>query len=225
MSPAIILDIVLVAILVFTAYTYMKSGFLSSITRLVGNLLSLLAAMLVSNKLSPAVFDRFFKTGLVDKTASALSVQGAAYLEELIQSVSGFFPVQFTEELFAKAQNLMSTGAPDLAKQLVEEVVSPLMVPVISVVVFFATFAICRFIVAQLAALLSNVNKVPILGGVNKLLGLATGVVGGVLEMVLILCAVWALIAITSGSIPFLNDAALSGSRLYTLFSQYNPFV
>ncbi|MEF9865191.1 MAG: CvpA family protein [Oscillospiraceae bacterium] len=225
MSPAIIIDIALIAILLFTAYTYMRSGFLASITRLVGNLLSLLGAMLVANKFSPTVFDNFFKSGLINKTAQTITEKGSVYLKEFIENIQAFFPRNFVDDIIVKADALMGSGAPDLAQQIVEQVVAPLMVPVISVVVFFATYAICRFIVAQVSAILTNVNRVPILGGVNKILGFATGVFGGILEIVLVLCAVWAIIAITGGAIPFLNEEVLSGSRLYTLFSEYNPFI
>ena len=38
------------------------------------------------------------------------------------------------------------------------------------------------------------------------------------------LCAVWAVIVITGGSIGFLNDQALAGSITYSLFGRFNPF-
>ncbi|MEG0178521.1 MAG: CvpA family protein [Oscillospiraceae bacterium] len=225
MSIGLILDIILLAILVFTAYTYMKSGFLSSLTRLVGNIVSLLGASFVASKLSPTVFESFFKSGLITKTGDAISAQGSFYIEPLIEKLRGFLPAEFINELAAKANELLSTGSPDLARDIVEQIIAPLMVPIISVLVFFITFAVCRFIVAQLSAILTNVNKVPILGGVNKLLGLTTGVVGGIIEIVLVLCAIWALVVITGGSLSMLNDTVLQGSKLYSLFSVYNPFL
>ena len=40
----------------------------------------------------------------------------------------------------------------------------------------------------------------------------------------MVLCIIWAVVVITGGSLPGLNDQALAGSRLYTFFSAYNPF-
>ena len=50
------------------------------------------------------------------------------------------------------------------------------------------------------------------------------GLLAGVVDLYLVLCAVWAVIVITGGSIEFLNDQALAGSITYSLFGRFNPF-
>ena len=62
------------------------------------------------------------------------------------------------------------------------------------------------------------------LGGVNRMLGFAMGLLAGTVDLYLVLCAVWAVIVITGGSISFLNDTALSGSVAYGIFGRLNPF-
>ena len=41
----------------------------------------------------------------------------------------------------------------------------------------------------------------------------------------LILCLLWAVVVITNGNLPFVNDSSLSGSYFYSFFSAYNPFL
>ena len=48
--------------------------------------------------------------------------------------------------------------------------------------------------------------------------------VAGLINALMVLCIIWAVVVITGGSLPGLNDQALAGSRLYTFFSAYNPF-
>ena len=50
------------------------------------------------------------------------------------------------------------------------------------------------------------------------------GLAAGVVDLYLVLCAVWAVIVITGGSIEFLNDQALAGSVTYAIFGRFNPF-
>ena len=39
------------------------------------------------------------------------------------------------------------------------------------------------------------------------------------------MCIVWAVMIVTSGQLPFLNEATLSTSFGYRLFSAINPFM
>ena len=79
--------------------------------------------------------------------------------------------------------------------------------------------------ISMLVAVLTNINKIPVIGSVNELLGILVGVAGGVLNVVLLLCLIWAVVAITNNNLPVLNNDMLSGSMMYSLFSKYNPFL
>ena len=225
LSYALILDVALVALVLITMLFYGKKGFASGIVALVGNLVSLTVAWVVSGRVSPAVFDNFFKSGLITKTAAAIQQQGGVNLNSILRDLTGILPQSFIDEIVASAQGLFDSTAPDVAEAIVENVVAPLIVPIITVAVFFITYALCRILVAFLAAILENVNKIPLLGGVNRGLGYLVGAVMGLINAVLVLCLVWAVIAITGNSLPGINETALSGSYLFTMFFTYNPFL
>ena len=67
--------------------------------------------------------------------------------------------------------------------------------------------------------------RLPVLGAVNRGLGLAAGVAAGLADVFLLLCVVWALIVITGGNLPALNEQLLGGSIYYQTFSRINPFL
>ena len=46
-----------------------------------------------------------------------------------------------------------------------------------------------------------------------------------VVYVLLLLCAVWAVVVITSDGMPYFNTVTLQGSMFYQFFSRYNPFV
>lgn len=225
MTAAIIIDIVLVCILILTMWKNAKKGFMSGIVSLVGNLVSLFGAMFVANKVAPIMFEKFFKTGLLSKIAQTIQEQGVPMIESFVNEISAFLPTEFVSRVVENAKAVIDFQAPDVALQIVDNAVAPLMVPVISVVLFFLIYALLRFIVIQLSAVLVHVNKVPLIGGVNKILGLVTGAACGVIEVLVILCAIWAFLALTNGGIAMFNEQAISQSLFYKTFNMFNPFL
>lgn len=224
MTIALIFDLILLVVLVVVANSYARKGLVAGVVQFVGSLASLAGAVLLSHQVSPMVFEQFFESGFTKTIESALASGSQLSLDQTVEKYTGFLPDALKQNIIASAQELFTTGAPELATQLVEQVIAPLVTPIIAVVVFFVAFALCKFLVGLLVAVLTNFNRIPLVGSFNKLLGFAMGLCAGVLDLYLILCGVWAIILITGGSLEWLNDATLSHSIAYQLFGQFNPF-
>ena len=97
--------------------------------------------------------------------------------------------------------------------------------PVISVVLFFVAFALLRMLVSMLVTVLGLVNRLPVIGTVNRWLGWVTGCVASTMDIYLVLCVVWAVIVITGGNLTVLNDTVMSHSLYYKAFNLFNPFL
>ena len=78
---------------------------------------------------------------------------------------------------------------------------------------------------ALLVRLLRGVNAIPLLGGANRMLGLALGLVTGALDCWLLALALWFVASITTGQLDWLNAATLQRSIGYSFFSAFNPFL
>ena len=224
-GPALILDVILIAVIVLTAFHYKKKGFVAGLLDLVGNLLALLVAWIASDRISPTVFENFFKQGLIEKITQTVQERGTSGLTMLVESFSSILPGGMADEVTRSLQDILGSGAPDLAVRIVDTILTPLIVPMITVVLFFIAFAVCKLVISMLVADLTNINKIPVIGSVNELLGILVGVAGGLLNVVLLLCLIWAVVAITNNNLPVLNNDMLSGSMMYSLFSKYNPFL
>ena len=61
LTPAVIVDIALIAVVVCTVLYYAHKGFVAGLISLVGNLVSLVLAWIVSGRVSPVVFENFFR--------------------------------------------------------------------------------------------------------------------------------------------------------------------
>ncbi|MEG2166501.1 MAG: hypothetical protein RRY96_09415, partial [Ruthenibacterium sp.] len=196
LHPALWFDVVLLILLVVTIFQYRGKGLVAGLLDLVGNLAALSVAWILSGKFSPNVFENFFKSGLIESTAKTIQEQGTFNFNQFMNGFAKFLPDSLVERLTDSVGGVLNSGAPDIAQQIVEQVIAPLIVPIITVVVFFVTYAVCKLVLAFLVATLTNINHIPIVGGVNRTLGAFVGVLAGGINILLALCLVWAVIAI-----------------------------
>lgn len=226
MSTAILFDLLMLGVLICVAIGYAKRGFVAGLVRFLGNLASLIGAVVLSNHVAPLLFAHFFEGDIVNRVEDVLSVNNTLDPKQLVEMYAGFLPENLKNSLTTGAEGILGHvgSGPELAAQLVEGVIAPLLTPIIAIVIFFIAFAICRLLVSFVVAVLTNLNRIPVLGGVNRVLGLVMGVLAGAVDLYLVLCGVWALIVITGGSLAFLNEAALADSFAYQIFGKINPF-
>ena len=217
-------DLILLAILLLVAMRYAGKGFAAALVQFAGNLASLLGASIFSQNIAPVLCTNFFENNFTTSIEKTLADGGQLQLDQLVEKYAGFLPDEIQQSITQSAGGVLTGSAPELAEQVVNQVIAPLLTPIIAIVVFFVAFALCKVIVGFVVAVLTNFNRIPILGSVNKLLGFAMGLLAGVVDLYLILCAVWAIIVVTGGSIPWLNQQVLGESIGFSLFGQFNPF-
>lgn len=225
---ALCVDILLLAVIVIFTAIYAKKGFVTGIIELCGTLVSVIAAWIVSKQFSPKVFESFFEENLLAKVSNAVSAnQGVLTLEEILNKIRGFLPANIADFLLGdiNAQSVFDTAAPDIAHQVVEQIVEPMIVPIISVIMFFAVFAIAKLLINLIAAALTNVNKIPVVGNVNRALGIVVGLLVGVVNSFLLLCVLWAVAIVTGNEWSILNETVLAQSWFFKAMSFLIPFV
>lgn len=225
LTPALIFDLICLAILLGVTITYAKRGLMAGLMQFAGNLISLLGALFLSRQVAPVLFDKYLKNSFVDRIDSTIAQNGVVDLASMVDKYAGFLPEAIKEKLVQSASSFLDFAAPDVAERIVREVMEPLITPVIAILLFFVAFALCRLLVSFVVAVLTNMNHIPLLGGVNQLLGMAMGALAGCVDLYIVLCAVWALMTITDNGLWLLNEQTLAGSTAYRLFSGINPFI
>ena len=155
--------------------------------------------------------------GNVFSLVGARVFSGWAAAEVFQRFLAGSFRTQIAESI--------SAGGVVVLTGIVQKVLAPLLTPVISVVLFFVAFALLRMLVSMLVTVLGLVNRLPVIGTVNRWLGWVTGCVASTMDIYLVLCVVWAVIVITGGNLTVLNDTVMSSSLYYKAFNLFNPFL
>lgn len=184
-----------------------------------------------------AVFCRLCGLGVRNLLAGGFRTQIAAHLSEdgvvnlsgIAQQYAGFLPESFRASIVAACERsinaVLADNAVVLADTIVEKVLQPLLTPVIMLVLFFVFYAVLRLLVSMLVTVLGLVNKLPVIGTVNRGLGWLTGGMTALLDLYLVLCVVWGLVVITGGNLNVLNDTVMHSSLYYKAFNMFNPFL
>ena len=228
-NPSFLFDILCTAAWIALTVRYARKGFLASMVQLLGNGLSLLGAHQLSSACAGWVFEHLLAGGFRTQIAASLAAGGVVDLTGIADKYAGFLPQSFRASIVAACERsigaVLSDNAVVLADAIVQKVLAPLLTPVISVVLFFVAFALLRMLVSMLVTVLGLVNRLPVIGTVNRWLGWVTGCVASTMDIYLVLCVVWAVIVITGGNLTVLNDTVMSGSLYYKAFNLFNPFL
>lgn len=228
-NPSFLFDILCTVVWLVLISRYAHKGFLASVVQLTGNLVSLLGAHQLSAACAGWVFEHLLAGGFRSQISANLSAGGAVDLTLIAEKYAGFLPASFRESIVAACERTVNSALADnaivLADTIVEKVLQPLLTPVITLVLFFVFYALLRMLVSMLVTVLGLVNRLPVIGTVNRWLGWVTGGMTALLDIYLVLCVVWGLIVLTGGSLEMLNDSVLGGSLYYKAFNLFNPFL
>ena len=228
-NPSFLFDIICTVVWIVLVVRYARKGFLSSIVQLAGNLFSLVGARQLSAACAGWVFEHMLAGGFRTQIAASLSADGVVDLSGIAEKYAGFLPASFRASIVAAFERsigaVLADNAVVLADSIVENVLQPLLTPVITLVLFFVFYALLRLLVSMLVTVLGLVNKLPVIGTVNRGLGWLVGSLTALLDLYLVLCVLWGIIVITGGNLNVLNDTVMSNSIYYKLFNLFNPFL
>ena len=194
-NPSFLFDIICTAAWIILVVRYARKGFLSSIVQLVGNLFSLLGAKELSAACAGWVFEHMLAGGFRTQIAANIAAGGAVDLSGIAEKYAGFLPASFRASIVAACERsigaVLADNAVVLADSIVENVLQPLLTPVITLVLFFLFYALLRLLVSMLVTVLGLVNKLPVIGTVNRGLGWLVGGATALLDIYLVLCILW----------------------------------
>ncbi len=228
-ASSLIFDLICLVLVLVVARRYAKKGLLACVVECGGTLGSLIGAKLVSAWVAPQIFVQWFAPGMRVQVLEKLASGGNVDLNALVAELEGFLPQSLIQSVVEPAKEQLeaafSSNLGTLADTLMEQLITPLLVPIIAAVLFFLVFVMLRMAVSVIAHTLTCINGIPLIGTANKSLGFVAGGAVGLLYLFLLLCAVWALITITGGRLPYLDDTLLTGSIFYRVFNAINPFT
>ncbi len=231
-----ILDGIILLICLICVLVGVKKGFIHSVVRFLGAVIAALAAVAgaaclalsLGGALAQWLFDTMFRGAMVEKINSSLQALGsenaAAAAGQVLASLPDFLVRALEEagvtlETVSHAINSQTSGAAGM----VVDYLSPVFVNFLKVLAVIVLFFLFTTLARLLAALISDLLRLPILRELD-------GVLGGAFGFLLALVSVWVVVAGATVFMPMLDSssqqqvqAALDSSLLTGTLVNMNP--
>lgn len=217
-SPSLIYDLLFLAVFSFAAVKSWQKGFLAGLAELIGAVFGVGVAVWGSRTLAPGIYEKFLSDTVTEKVEAAVAQSGG----DIAAAVQGldFLP----DSLRTTLTEAIQTAGGQLPEK-VTSLLEPVILPLVQVVLFVLLCVVVRWAFGLLIAVLRGINGVPLVGGVNQVLGLVLGLCTGALDCWLLALVLWFAASVTAGSLDWLNTAVLQRSIGYSFFGAFNPFL
>ena len=213
-----LIDAATVAFIVLTVVVSYHKGFVRSVLELAGYIVSLVAAGLLSVPAGDWIFQHLLRTPLENAVSGYISTLTGGALQSFNATLSQLgIPSQVAADSVRQGQNTVGAA-------VMSSVVDPLGVSISRGIAFLLLFIACLFIVRLVARVAQAVNRVPILGAINRMGGAAVGVVKAFLLLFVITAVISLLLPLFSlqKNVP-LTNTTFDRTYVYHAIYQVNP--
>ena len=232
---AIIFFFFLFAIVILLLLLGYKRGFIRTVINLIGYAVSAVLAYFLSQPLATFIFDAFFRKGSVDMINGELTkLSGGQSVSSLLDSAFAAIP----ERVMALASSYVgpldeikasiAASAPttaDVAAAVVEQVIGPIVTIMIQSFAFLILFIVFCILVKIITKALKIIDKLPVIGTANAVLGLVVGLVQAVIFLFIFTSAVSLVIQMSGNQMDVVNSEIVGQSHVFKAIYNMNPFV
>lgn len=210
----LIIDIILVLIFASCIIDGRRKGFVKTVLSLVATVIGMLIAYEYAGPIAQWANEAFVKNAVTGSIADIISAQ----LGNGAQAIVDAIPSYITEAAKAGGLSLSaavsdigsSVNAEQAAEQIYGAIYNVIISPALTVIAFLIIYAIISFVLSFVISIINRFFKLPILKGLNKLLGGAIGAVKGVAVVALL----GVVLVVASGFFPDVLGEAVKEANI-----------
>lgn len=220
-----IIDLIAIAVIIFSVVKCAKDGFAKSLLETVGVIVSFAVSLALGNILSRQIYDSYlyeyaeraaqnFAGKLVETEVLSESINT---IPKILQNALASMNIQLNQiDVNAVQDGLVST--------LLNTIFEPALVFVLAIVVFLISFWAMKLLLKAVGGLLKGINAVPLIGGINKILGAFLGIIKGAINLFLIAQVIHLIHIIFGDVIPFISSSVISETTIFSQIYNLNMF-
>lgn len=203
-------------------------GVIKSLVELVGTVAAVVAAILLSSMIAPAIFDSFIRPPMIEQIQGAIDNTVGQDVAAQVQQILDTLPQFLSQSLAGYGMNAdqigqAMNGAADNAAGAVADLIAPVVTDLVKTVLMLILFLVLFIVVRLLARGIDKVFGLPVLRQLNAVLGAVFGVLKCVV-FVLILCTVLRVILPMVSTVPeIFSQETIESSVLFQYFYDHNP--
>ncbi|MBO5897001.1 MAG: CvpA family protein [Clostridia bacterium] len=231
---SMIIDVILVVLVLLIVYKSYQNGFVKTFLDTFSVLISAIASFAFSGTVADTAYDMFigdlvkteFKRALDDLNKGvSLSDKLNAMIEALPKPAIGIAEYTGVNLEYLKSTVSGASSATDaqLIEIVADKIAYDLMIGVVQVISFFALFIIFTLVIKVLSSFISHVvEKLPIVGGLDSLLGIVFGLLKGAIILLAVGVLLTVIVATAESGSPLL---AIEESKIYTALTSLIPIL
>ena len=173
----IVYDVIFLLLVLGAAEAGRRRGFASGLVSLIGSVAGIIGGTYGTRVWAGGIYDKYVASHVTDVVADTLEKTGGD-LAQAIHALT-FLPQSIQQKLIDTVSAASSNAVPQVVNAL-----EPLFLPVIQAVVFLSVWIVVRVLCRMLGRVLRGINAIPLIGGLNRILGFAFGFVSGLLDLV-----------------------------------------
>lgn len=229
----IVYDAIVVFVIISSVIFSYKTGFLRSILSVVSYSVSFFIANFLGRFVSQIIFDNFIRSKIENDIFSTLSSSlSSGNMMSGVNKISSVIPEWLTSSLIGEktiddvaggfiANNDLGAASNAIANQIFR----PYVIMIISIISFFVLFAGAKILFRYIYMLTSVVERMPVIGAVNGLLGGICGVVKAAILLFIFAIVVFVIILITKNEMSWMNTGIINETNLFFMFYKFIPFI
>lgn len=217
---SIILDLILVAIIIFFAFVSYKHGFVRTLVEVAGFIAAIILATSFGTVAAEKIYDKAIEPKIITTTADFVdgTTQNAIdkcwdNLPKIVQNNADKLGIT-KDKISNNLDSIKGGNALDNLNKAIDKTVRPPFIKVIGMICTLLFFLIFTFIVKILAKLINKVFSFSIIGKLNKTLGGIIGMVKGSIFAGVFCLIIGFLVSVTGGFLIFTNSA-IEGTILF----------
>lgn len=224
----LIIDLILAVIILIFAIIAYKKGFLASLFDFLGTIIAWIVSINLSEFISAWVYQTFIKVPITDYVYLKLTESANTATESLVASIPEFITTAATT-FGIDINNIISSNSGKEIETAVSSITSGIIEPIITIliriVVVILLYIVLIFIIKSLSKLFKNVNKIPIVGSLNKFLGIIVGLLKGSIIALLICIVFNTILCFAGGELFNITQETLKSTYIFNFLNQFNPLV
>lgn len=239
----IILDVALGLILLSILYNSWRRGFIVSLIRLAGTIAGFVLASFLKGPIAEWGYNTFLEERVEQYVSDALLSQGDAFSAALsgldhagsaaAQLLSGllaergldFYSSQDAGQMGKEILGRITEKGMDPAAAIAQVAVRPLVMTILETAVFFLLLFVAGMLVRIIANVGLGINRIPVVGGLNRAAGLICGAAYALLVGYVVSSALVLLAGLGKNEWEFLNSAVLQKTVLVDWFLGLSTYL
>ena len=218
MSISLIYDALFCGVLILFFCIYYGKGLVRSLLQLLGFVGAIFAAAFFSSKFALTIYNAVVQQPLVEFVARQLE----QYRDGMMQAFSEGLIGSVIRSFVTAPEQLFGADLTQTAGTIVSGSLQSIVVSIIRILLFVVVLLLAQVIIRFIAKMAGGINRVPVFGFANKLLGGLLGIVMAVMALLLLSAVMNLLLNFQTTS--WFNREVIEQSYLFAQIFRLNPF-